>query len=87
MTPADPNRNLMRLIAAEVGLDPSDIDSDLLIGDIGMDSLTFMELLVRIEDELRVRVDTEKLQPVLREDSSIGDLIAGLKSAFVEVNP
>ena len=60
-------------IVAEVALrDPGTIDaSTRLYSDLGLDSLSALELLVAIEDEFSVEIDTDAAKRI----KTVGDLV------------
>lgn len=68
-------------IVAEVALrDPGSIDaSTLLYSELGLDSLSALELLVAIEDEFAVEIDTDAAKRI----KTVGDLVE-LLSALVD---
>jgi len=68
-------------IVAEVALrDPGSIDaSTQLYSELGLDSLSALELLVAIEDEFSVEIDTDAAKRI----KTVGDLVE-LVSALVD---
>jgi len=67
--------SLREAFAAFLGLQPGQIDPDRSIKELGMDSLTAIELAVNIEDRLGVSLFVD--------DFSGDETIAGLAAAFV----
>ena len=56
MTITKIKEKLIEQIALSVGQDPSTITSEMMLHEIGMDSLKLIELFVFIEKEFKVRV-------------------------------
>ena len=67
--------NLREAFAGFLGVDPSAIDPDRSVKELGMDSLTAIELAVSIEDKLGVSL--------FLNDFTGQETIAGLASSFL----
>jgi acyl carrier protein len=52
------------LAIKELALDPSTIDPNAPLADLGVDSLTFIEFMFKIEDEFGVKVSDEDLRNI-----------------------
>ena len=52
------------LAIKELSLDPSKIDSNAPLADLGVDSLSFIEFMFKIEDEFGVKVSDEDLRSI-----------------------
>jgi acyl carrier protein len=49
-------QTVQKLIAGELDLDPATLDPNLPLTELGIDSLTVMECLFKIEDEFKITV-------------------------------
>lgn len=49
-------QTVQKLIAGELDLDPAALDPNLPLTELGIDSLTVMECLFKIEDEFKITV-------------------------------
>lgn len=49
-------QTVRKLIASELDIDPEKLDPSLPLQDLGIDSLTVMECLFKIEDEFKITV-------------------------------
>ena len=56
MTPTKITEKLIEQIALSVGQEPATITSDMMMHELGMDSLKLIELFVFIEKEFKVQV-------------------------------
>ena len=52
------------LAIKELALDPAKIDPSAPLADLGIDSLTFIEFMFKIEDEFGVKVSDEDLRGI-----------------------
>ena len=52
------------LAVKELALDPSKIDPNAPLADLGVDSLTFIEFMFKVEDELGVKVSDDDLRKI-----------------------
>jgi len=52
------------LAIKELALDPAKIDPNAPLADLGIDSLTFIEFMFKIEDEFGVKVSDEDLRSI-----------------------
>ena len=52
------------LAIRELSLDPSKVDPNASLADLGVDSLTFIEFMFRVEDEFGVKVSDEDLRKI-----------------------
>ena len=52
------------LAIKELSLDPGKIDSNAPLTDLGVDSLTFIEFMFKVEDEFGVKVSDEDLRSI-----------------------
>ena len=52
------------LAIKELALDPAKIDPNAPLADLGVDSLTFIEFMFKIEDEFGVKVSDEDLRNI-----------------------
>ncbi len=74
-TPPDLIAKLREAFASFLGVDPSTIDPDRSVKELGMDSLTAIELAVKIEEKLGVSL--------FLDDFTGQETIAGLAAAFL----
>ena len=82
MSPKDDahTRNVMNKLAAASGIAPHEITLEmLLIGDLGLDSLQLVDLVMRVEDEHPVAEPDEEWPPIDRW--TVADLIERLRPA------
>ncbi len=70
---------VQKLIASELDLDVGSLDPNLPLQDLGIDSLTVMECLFKIEDEFKISVEGSNLSVSTLQD--IADLVDGLVRA------
>ena len=52
------------LATRELSLDPAKIDPNAPLGSLGIDSLTFIEFMFKVEDEFGVKVSDEDLRNI-----------------------
>jgi acyl carrier protein len=52
------------LAIKELSLDPGKIDANAPLADLGVDSLTFIEFMFKVEDEFGVKVSDEDLRKI-----------------------
>ena len=52
------------LAIKELSLDPGKLDANTPLADLGVDSLTFIEFMFKIEDEFGVKVSDEDLRNI-----------------------
>ena len=52
------------LAIKELSLDPGRLDPDAPLADLGVDSLTFIEFMFKVEDEFGVKVSDEDLRKI-----------------------
>ena len=55
---------IKELAIKELSLDPAKIDPNALLADLGVDSLSFIEFMFKIEDEFGVKVSDEDLRNI-----------------------
>ena len=55
---------IKELAVKELSLDPGKLDPDAPLADLGVDSLTFIEFMFKIEDEFGVKVSDEDLRNI-----------------------
>ena len=55
---------IKELAIKELALDPDKIDPNSPLADLGVDSLTFIEFMFKIEDEFNVKVSDEDLRSI-----------------------
>jgi acyl carrier protein len=75
-TPAELIDILQKAFAGFLGIDPADVDPNQSIRDLGMDSLTAMELAIDVEERLGVSM--------YLDDFTGRETIAQLAAAFVQ---
>lgn len=67
-TPAKIDQRLREMISEELGVDESAVTPDAhVVHDLGADSLDFVELIMRCEDDFKIEIDdddTEKMAHV-----------------------
>ena len=72
-------QTVQKIIAAELDVDPAELDPSRPLQELGVDSLTVMECLFKIEDEFKISVDSSGLAVRTLQDSS--DLVDTLVHA------
>jgi acyl carrier protein len=79
----DQNRSLTDItttLAAAAGIDPADVTPDMSIaGDLGIDSLTMLEVIVALEDQFGLLIPDDEWSRF----TTVGDLAAHLERAGV----
>jgi acyl carrier protein len=55
---------IKNLAIKELSLDPAKIDANAPLADLGVDSLTFIEFMFKVEDEFGVTVSDEDLRGI-----------------------
>lgn len=78
-------QTVQKLIAGELDLDPATLDPNLPLQDLGIDSLTVMECLFKIEDEFKISVsDTSNLTvSTLQDIANMVDALVAAKAPEV----
>lgn len=78
-------QTVQKLIAGELDLDPATLDPNLPLQDLGIDSLTVMECLFKIEDEFKISVsDTSNLTvSTLQDIANMVDALVAAKASEV----
>ncbi|NBS56308.1 MAG: acyl carrier protein [Betaproteobacteria bacterium] len=69
-------QTVQRIIAAELDVDPAELDPSRPLQELGVDSLAVMECLFKIEDEFKISVDSSGLAVSTLQD--IADLVDSL---------
>jgi acyl carrier protein len=59
----DPFSVLSHLLIDDFGIDPAVIHRDVVLSDLGLDSLTLMEFIFAAEDAFAMRIPEEKMDP------------------------
>lgn len=72
-------QTVQKLIAGELDLDPAALDPSRPLQELGIDSLTVMECLFKIEDEFKINVEGSNLAVSTLQD--IADLVDTLVRA------
>jgi len=79
----DQNRSLTDItttLAAAAGINPADVTPDMSIaGDLGIDSLTMLEVIVALEDQFGLLIPDDEWSRF----TTVGDLAAHLERAGV----
>jgi acyl carrier protein len=55
---------IKQLAVKELSIDPSKLDPDAPLDALGIDSLTFIEFMFKVEDEFAVKVSDEDLRKI-----------------------
>ena len=55
---------IKELAIKELSLDPAKLDANVPLADLGVDSLTFIEFMFKVEDEFGVKVSDEDLRKI-----------------------
>ena len=66
---------LVRIVASEFKLPPETLQPEARLDELGIDSLSVMELLFKIEDEFDIRVPNDELALV-----TLGDVVSYVDS-------
>ncbi len=69
-------QTVQKIIAAELDVDPAELDPARPLQELGVDSLTIMECLFKIEDEFKISVDSTGLSVSTLKD--IADMVDAL---------
>ena len=69
-------QTVQKLIASELDLDPAALDPNRPLQELGIDSLTVMECLFKIEDEFEISVSSSGLAVTTLQD--IADMVDAL---------
>ena len=69
-------QTILQIIATELDLDPASLDAGRPLEEIGIDSLTVMECLFKIEDEFKISVAGSNA--AVRTLQDISDMVDGL---------
>lgn len=72
-------QTVQKIIAAELDVDPAELDPARPLQELGVDSLTIMECLFKIEDEFKISVDSTGLSVSTLKD--IADMVDALVRA------
>ena len=74
-------QTVQKLIATELELDPAGLDPSRPLDELGIDSLSVMECLFKIEDEFKISVSNESL--AVRTLQDIADMVDTLVAGKV----
>jgi acyl carrier protein len=66
-------QTVQKIVATELDVDPTELDPARPLQELGVDSLTVMECLFKIEDEFKISVDSSGL--AVRTLQDIADLV------------
>lgn len=81
MTPTEIKEKMIEQIALSLGQEPATIASDMMMHEIGMDSLKLIELFVFIEKEFKVQVMESGIsQEALMKIDSLAQSIHTIRS-------
>ena len=69
-------QTVQKIIASELDVDPSKLDPNRPLQELGIDSLTVMECLFKIEDEFKISVSSTGLSVSTLQD--IADMVDAL---------
>jgi acyl carrier protein len=69
------------LAIKELSLDPGKIDANAPLADLGVDSLTFIEFMFKVEDEFGVKVSDEDLRKIKCFADLERHIVASLQAA------
>lgn len=69
-------QTVQKIIASELDVDPAELDPGRPLQELGVDSLTVMECLFKIEDEFKISVDSSGLAVSTLQD--IADMVDAL---------
>ena len=81
LAPMTTLQTVQQLIAKELDLDPAALDPARPLEELGIDSLTVMECLFKIEDEFKISVSNSSLAVKTLQD--IADMVDTLVAAKV----
>ncbi len=73
---------VIRIVAEQAMLDPASVTPETSINDLGLDSLSVVEVVFRIEEEFGVTVPFNANEPrdtTMFDISSVGQMIAGVR--------
>ena len=76
---------VQKIIATELDVDPTTLDPARPLQELGIDSLTVMECLFKIEDEFKISVNSSGLAVSSLQD--IADMVDGLVRAKAPEGP
>ncbi len=69
---------LKKIVADVLSVDENEIDLDTtFVDDLGADSLDIFQIVMNIEDEFGIKIDTEKVEKI----STVGEAIELIKEA------
>ena len=60
----DTLERIKNLVIKELSLDPGKLDPNAPLADLGVDSLTFIEFMFKVEDDFGVKVSDEDLRKI-----------------------
>jgi len=69
-------QTVQKIISTELAVDPASLDPARPLDELGIDSLTVMECLFKIEDEFKIRVDSASA--AVRTLQDIADMVDGV---------
>jgi len=78
-------QTVQKIIAAELDVDPATLDPARPLQELGIDSLTVMECLFKIEDEFKISVNSSGLAVSTLQD--IADMVDALVRAKAPAGP
>ena len=76
---------VQKIIATELDVDPTTLDPARPLQELGIDSLTVMECLFKIEDEFKISVNSSGLAVSTLQD--IADMVDGLVRTKAPAGP
>lgn len=77
-------QTVQKIIATELDLDPASLEAGRPLEELGIDSLTVMECLFKIEDEFRISVGASKtVLGTLQDIADMVDCLLATKAAEV----
>lgn len=77
-------QTVQKIISSELGLDQASLDPARPLDELGIDSLTVMECLFKIEDEFDIRVDGSSVAVrTLQDIADMVDSVLATKAAEV----
>ena len=80
MSEEDDNQEELINIIKEAVKDNQDITKETVLADLGIDSITFISLIIEIEDRYDIEFDDEKM--MIEQYKTIGDLIIYIKESI-----
>jgi acyl carrier protein len=81
----DIRKRITRIIATELEISPNDIDDNTQLIDLGLDSLSFLEMIAEFKDEFNVTVSIHELSHYLKEHPirTVGMLVRYVEELLV----